>query len=85
MLRASNDPLIACSNPRVFIGLCKQRSLCVLIKAHITRKKIDLLRSFFLHYVRASARSALQYFIWLNSKTVKIYSIVKTVNLLEVY
>ena len=40
----------------------------LLMKAQITRKKINLPK--------------LQYLIWLNSKTVKIYSIVQSVKLL---
>ena len=39
----------------------------------MTRKEINLPKSFFMNYVRASARSSLQYFICLNSKRVKIY------------
>ena len=52
------------------------------MKAQITRKKINLPKLFFVNYVRAGTSNSLQYLIWLNSKTVKIYSIVQSVKLL---
>ena len=55
-----------------------------LMKAQITQQKINSLKSFFVNYIRASARSSLQYFIWLKSKTIKIYLAVKSVELLLV-
>ena len=54
----------------------------LLMKAQITRKKINLPKFFFLKKVRAGTSNSLQYLIWLNSKTVKIYSIVQSVKLL---
>ena len=53
-----------------------------LVKAQITRKGINLPSSFFVNYVRASVRNSLQYFIWLKIKTVKVYSIAKSVKFL---
>ena len=52
------------------------------MKAQITRKKINLPKLFFLNSVRAGTSNSLQYLIWLNLKTVKIYSIVQSVKLL---
>ena len=54
------------------------------MKARITRKKINLLKLFFMNYIKTSVRRSLQYFIWLNSKTVKKYSVVKSVKLILV-
>ena len=56
---------------------------CVLLmKAQITRKKINLPKLYFVNLVRTGTSNSLQYLIWLNSKTVKIYSIVQSVKLL---
>ena len=52
------------------------------MKAQITQKNINLPKLFFVNYVRAGTSNSLQYLIWLNSKTVKIYSIVQSVKLL---
>ena len=52
------------------------------MKAQITRKKINLTKLFFVNKVRAGTSNSLQYLIWLNSKTVKIFSIVQSVKLL---
>ena len=45
-----------------------------LMKAQLTVKL------YFVNHVRARAKSSLQYFIWLKLKTVKAYSVVKSVN-----
>ena len=50
-------------------------------KAQITRNKIIFPKLFFANYARTSTRGSLQYFIWLKSKTVQIYSVVKSVKL----
>ena len=42
-----------------------------LVKAQITRKRINLPSSFFMNYARASVRNSLQYFIWLKIKNSK--------------
>ena len=55
-----------------------------LMKAQITRKTISLPKLFFVNYVRANTSSSLQYFIWLKSKAVKIYSVVQCVKILLV-
>ena len=55
-----------------------------LMKAYETRKNINLPRSFFISYVTASVRSSLEYFIWLKSKRVEIYLVVKSVKLILV-
>ena len=52
--------------------------------ARITRKKINLPESFFVNCVRASVRNSEQYLILLKSEMVKMYSVVKSVNLLLV-
>ena len=54
------------------------------MKAQITQKENNLPKLFFVNYVRACTRRLLQYFIWLKSKTVKIYSVVKSVKVLLV-
>ena len=54
----------------------------ILLKAQITRKKINLPKLFFVNEVRAGTSNSLQYLIWLNSKTVKIYLVVQSVKLL---
>ena len=54
----------------------------ILLKAQITRKKINLPKLFFVYKVRADTSNSLQYLIWLNSKTVKIYSVVQSVKFL---
>ena len=46
------------------------------MKAEITQKKIKIPKKIFVNYVRAGTSSSLQYFIWLKSKTAKIYSVV---------
>ena len=51
----------------------------LLMKADITRKKIDLPRLFFVNHVRASTSNSL-----VKSKTVKIYWVVQNVKLLLV-
>ena len=56
----------------------------LLMKAHITRKKINLPKLFFVNYVRASTSSTLQYFIRLKSKAVKLYLVVPCVKVLLV-
>ena len=61
------------------LGFCQERLFCVL-----TRKKIISPKLFFVNFVRAGTRSSLQYFIWLKSKRVQIYSVVKSVKLLLV-
>ena len=55
-----------------------------LLKAQITRMKISFPMQCFMNYVRVSVRSSLQYIIWFELKTVKIYSVVKGVKLLLV-
>ena len=52
------------------------------MKAQITRKKINLPKLFLVNYVRAGTSNSLQYLNWLNTKTVKIYSIGQSVKLL---
>ena len=52
------------------------------MKAQITRKYINLPKLFFVNKVRAGISNSLQFLIWLNSKTVKMYSIVQSVKLL---
>ena len=54
------------------------------MKAQITRNKIIFPKLFLANYARTSTRSSLQYFIGLNSKTVTIYSVDKSVKLLLV-
>ena len=54
------------------------------MKAQITRNKNSFLKLFFANYAWTSTRSSLQYLVWLKSKTVKIYSVVKSVKLLLV-
>ena len=56
----------------------------LLIKAQITRNKINLPKLFYVNKVRAGTSNSLQYLIWLKSKTVKIYSVVQSVKLLLV-
>ena len=51
----------------------------ILLKAQITRKKIILPNLFFVNWVGAGTSNSLQYLIWLNSRTVKIYSVVQSV------
>ena len=48
-----------------------------LMKALTTRKKVIFPKLFFVNYGRAGTRISLHYFIWLKSKPVKIYSVVK--------
>ena len=43
---------------------------------------INLPKLFFMNLVRAGTSNSLQYLIWLESKTVKIYSVVQSVKLL---
>ena len=62
--------------------LLRNADFVLLMKAQITRKKINLPKLFFVDWVRAGTSNSLQYLIWLNSKTVKIYSIVQSVKLL---
>ena len=45
----------------------------LLMKALITRKKINLPKLFIVNYVKVGTDNSLQYLIWLISKTVKIY------------
>ena len=52
-----------------------------LMKAQITRNKIIFPKMFFENYARTSTRGSLQYFIWLKSKTVRIYLVVKSVTI----
>ena len=54
----------------------------ILLKAEITRKKINLPKLFFVNKFRAGTSNLLQYFIWFNKKTVKIYSVVQSVKFL---
>ena len=54
----------------------------ILLKAQITRKKINLPKLFFVNKVRAGTSNSLQYLIWLNSNTVQIYSVVQSVKFL---
>ena len=56
----------------------------LLIKAQITRKKINLSKLFFMNLVRLRTSNSLQYVIWFKSKAVKIYSVVQSVKLLLV-
>ena len=56
--------------------------LVLLMKAQITQKGIIFPNLFVVNYVRVGTRSLLQYFIWLKSKTVQIYLVVKSVKLL---
>ena len=56
----------------------------LLMKAQITRKKINLSKVFFMNKARAGTSNSLEYLIWLKSKTVKIYSVVQSVKLLLV-
>ena len=49
----------------------------LLLKSPTTRKRVIFLKLFFVNYVMADTRISLQHFIWLKSKTVKIYSVVK--------
>ena len=58
--------------------------LVLLMKAQITRKKIELPKLFFVNKVRMGTSNSLQYYIWLESKTVKIYLVVQSVKLLLV-
>ena len=51
----------------------------LLMKSQKTQKKINVPKLFFVNKVRAGTSNSLQYLIWLNSKTVKIYSIVQSV------
>ena len=55
-----------------------------LMKAQITRKKINLPKLFFVNYVRTNTSSSLQDCIWFKSKAVNIYSVVQYVKLLLV-
>ena len=50
--------------------LCGKAVFVFLMKAHVTRRKINLPKSFFVNYVKPSVKSALQYLIWLKSKRV---------------
>ena len=43
---------------------------------------INLPKLFFMNWVRAGTSNSLQYLIWLESKKVKIYSVVQGVKLL---
>ena len=52
----------------------KNGGFCVLVKAQITRKTINLPG-------RTIVRNSLQYFIWLKSKTANVYAIVKSVKI----
>ena len=54
----------------------------ILLKAQITRKKINLPNLFFVNLVGAGTSNSLQYLIWLNSRIVKIYSVVQSVKFL---
>ena len=54
------------------------------MKAQITRNMIIFPKLFFMDYARTSTRRSLLYFICLQSKIVKIYSVVKTAKLLSV-
>ena len=65
--------------PKILLG---RADLMLLMKAQITRKKINLPKLFFVKYVRASTSSPLQYFIWLKSKAVKLYLVVPCAKLL---
>ena len=67
--------------PRIMSG---NAYFVLLVKVRITRKKINLPKLFFIDYVRAGTSSLLQCFIWLKSKTVKMYSVVISVKLLLV-
>ena len=54
----------------------------LLMKAQITRNKINLPKLFLVNWVRAGTSNSLQYLIGLKSNTVKIYSVVQSVKLL---
>ena len=56
----------------------------LLMKAQITQKKINLLKFFFVNYVRTSTSSSMQYFIWLKTKAVKLFLVVQCVKLILV-
>ena len=53
--------------------------------ALIKHEEINGLKLYFVNYVRARAKSSLQYFIRLKLKTVKAYSVVKSVNFTHGY
>ena len=61
-LMAFNKRVQILGLPRILLG---KADFVLLIKAQITRKKINLPKSFFVNYVRACARSSVQYFILL--------------------
>ena len=46
---------IACSNCRFVWYFVRNGGICVLVKARITRKSINLPTSLFVNYVRASS------------------------------
>ena len=52
------------------------------MKAQIIGNMIIFPKLYFKNYAWTSTKSSLQYDIWLKSKTVKIYSVVKRVKLL---
>ena len=56
----------------------------LLMKAQITRKKINWPKLFLVNWVRAGTSNSLQYIIWSKSKTVKINSVVESIKLLLV-
>ena len=45
----SMDLTIACSNPRFYLDLLGNADCVLLMKAQITRKKINLLKLFFMN------------------------------------
>ena len=45
------------------LGLLGKAYFVLLVEVHITRKKINFLKSFFMNYVWAGTSSSLQYFI----------------------
>ena len=73
---------IASLNPRILLG---KSDYVFFMKVQITQNKIIFPKLFFANYARTRTRSSLQYFIWLKSKLVKIYSIVKSKKLLSFY
>ena len=57
---------IACSYPTFTYDLCGKADFVFLMKAHVSRKKINLPMSYFVNYVMPSV----SIIIWLKSKRV---------------
>ena len=54
---------LMCSNHRFPKISCKNADFVFLMKAQVTRKTVNLRKSFFMNYVRSSAGNSMQYLV----------------------